>query len=200
MYHFCKWYHSVMTVEIDAELLDAVARILDREGIGGLSITSIAEEAGLSRVTLHRRGAKLDDYLVAVLRRASDDLHASLWPALTHPGSAVDRLNAALAILCDVCYRHAGVMMAMYGVPARPLPDRPGRSTSLEFIEPFERLIRDGNLDGSLLSDDPLADATVTANAVAWTYLHMRFAHRWDHESAVSRVIALATAHLRPRA
>lgn len=140
----------------------------------------------------------LDDYVVAVLRRASDDLRASLWPVLTAAGSAADRLDAAFAILCEVCDRHAGVMTAMYGVPARTQPDRPGRTTSFEFIEPFERLLRDGNIDGSLRSDAPLPDATVTANAVAWTYLHMRQAHRWDHPTTVAHVLPLATAHLRP--
>jgi len=183
--------------EIEPGLLDAVARILDRDGIGALSITAIAEASGVSRVTLHRRGASVDDYIVAVLTRASDDLRESLWPALTHSGTATDRLRAALEILCDVVYRHAGVMMAMYGIPARPLPGRPGRTTSSEFIEPFERLIRDGTIDGSLSSDNPVADATLTANAACWTYLQMRVAHRWEHEPTLERVLELATAHLR---
>lgn len=184
--------------EIDDRLLDAVAGILDREGLGGLSISAIAEEAGLSRVTLHRRGWRLDDFVVAVLRRASDDLRSSLWPAMADSGTAAARLTAALEILCDVVERHAGVMTAMYTQPARPVPDKPGRTTSLEFIEPFERLLRDGNLDGSLRSEDPAADATLVANAVAWTYLHMRQAHGWAREVSVQRVIRLATAQLLP--
>jgi AcrR family transcriptional regulator len=191
------WF-SPVPVEIDDQVLDAAARIMDRDGLAGLSISAIAEEAGLSRVTLHRRGARLDDYLIAVLRRASDDLRASLWPVLTGPGTAEARLREALAILCEVCERHTGVMTSMYGKPARPLPDKPGRTTSMEFIEPFERLLRDGNLDGSLVCEDPVADATLTANAVGWTYLHMRQAHRWDPETATTQVVHLAMAHLLP--
>jgi AcrR family transcriptional regulator len=185
-----------MPAEIEEQVLDAAARIMDRDGLAGLSISAIAEEAGLSRVTLHRRGARLDDYLIAVLRRASDDLRASLWPVLTGPGTAEARLREALAILCEVCERHTGVMTSMYGNAARPLPDKPGRTTSMEFIEPFERLLRDGRLDGSLSCSDPVADATLTANAVGWTYLHMRQAHGWDAETASTRVIELAMAHL----
>ena len=41
------------------------------------------------------------------------------------------------------------------------------------------RLLSDGAIDGSLVSDDPSGDATLLANSVAWTYLHMRQAHRW---------------------
>ncbi len=187
-----------MSQAIDDHVLDAVARILDRAGPAGLTISAIAEEAGVSRVTLHRRGARLDDYMIAVLGRVSDDLRASLWPAMTGTGRAAERLADALRTLCKVCERHAGVMSAMYGHPARPLPGRPGRTTSFEFIEPFERLLRDGNVDGSLNSADPLPDATLTANMVCWTYLHMRQAHRWDPETAVSRVVAAAVAQLLP--
>ena len=117
-----------MPEPIDDDVLDAVARVLARGGVRDLSITSIAEEAGLSRVTLHRRGAKLDDYLVGVLGRASDDLRASLWPVLTAPGRARERLATALEVLCAVCERHAGVMTALFAVPPRPLPGGPTTS------------------------------------------------------------------------
>jgi len=190
--------HSHLTDGIDDPLVDAAARIMDRDGLAGLSISAISEEAGLSRVTLHRRGARLDDYLVAVLGRASTDLRASLWPVLTGPGTAEDRMRNALEILCEVCERHTGVMTAMYATPARPLPDEPGRTTSMQFIEPFERLLRDGVLDGSLVCEDPVSDATLVANAVAWTYLHMRQAHRWDRATASTQMIRLAMAHLLP--
>jgi AcrR family transcriptional regulator len=183
--------------ELDGDVVSAAARILDRNGLRGLTISALAEEAGISRVTLHRRGASLDDYIVAVLGRASDDLRTSLWPVLTGAGTALERLETSLRVLCEVCERHAGVMMALFGVPARPLPAQPGRTTSVEFIEPFERLVRDGVLEGSLVSDDPLGDAVLTANAVCWTYLHMRHAHRWSVSDATDRVVGLGLARLR---
>ena len=183
---------------IDPHLVAAAARVLDREGRRGLTLTGIAEEAGVSRVTVHRRGAGTDDYLVAVLGRASDDLRESLWPVLTGEGSAAQRLERGLRILCDVCERHRGVMAAMFAAPALPVPGQPGRTTSFQFIEPFERLVRDGQLDGSLRSTDPLPDATMTANAVAWTFLHMRAAHGWDRATATDRIVELAIAHLLP--
>jgi hypothetical protein len=80
----------------------------------------------MSRVTLHRRGNTLDDYVVAALRRASDDLRTSLWPAMTGEGAAAERLRDALLTLCEVCERHAGVMSAVFGTRVRTLPDRRG--------------------------------------------------------------------------
>jgi AcrR family transcriptional regulator len=188
-----------MSTSIAPDVLDAVARILERDGLRGLSMSAVAEEADVSRVTLHRRGASMDDYVVAVLARASDDLRASLWPAITGPGDAATRLHVALHVLCDVTERHAGVLAALYAAPALPIPDRPGRTTSFEFIEPFERLLVDGAVDGSLRVDEARGDATLVANAVCWTYLHMRRAHRWAREETARRVIALATSSLDPR-
>jgi AcrR family transcriptional regulator len=188
---------DVDEADVEPRVLDAVARILERDGLGALSISAIAAAADLSRVTLHRRGLTVERCVVAVIGRASDDLRASLWPVLTGPGDGATRLSAALAVLCEVTERHAGVMRAVYGVPARPIPGRPGRTTSLEFIEPFERLVRDGLADGSLRSGDPRRDATLVANVVCWTYLHMRLAHRWATDDAVAEVVGLATARIR---
>jgi AcrR family transcriptional regulator len=186
-----------VSVVLDDRVLDAVARLLDREGLAGLSLSAIATEANLSRVTLHRRGATVDDYVVAVLGRASDELRDALWPVLTGSGSAAERLQVALRSLCEVADRHRGVMTAFYAQPARPLPEDPDRTTSFRFIEPFERLVRDGVVDGSLHSDDPRADATLVANAVCWTYLHMRQAHGWAPGPTAERAVAMGMGLLR---
>jgi AcrR family transcriptional regulator len=188
-----------MATAVDDDLLDAVARVLEREGVRGLTVSAVAGEAGISRVTMHRRGVGIDELIVAVLGRASDDLRSSLWPVLTGAGDAASRLRTALGVLCEVAERHAPVMRAFFGEPARPLPERRDRTTSFEFIEPFERLLLDGTLDGSLCVDDPTRDATLVANSVFWTYLHMRHAHRWPPRRTTDRVVALATAHLTPR-
>lgn len=177
---------------IDPHLIDAAAMVLDTAGLSGLTLVAIAEAAGVSRVTLHRRGTTVDEYVVAVLGRASDDLRASLWDILTSSRSASDRLREALTILCEVCERHSGIMAAMYCVPA--LPRDPGRTTSFEFIEPYVKLFTDGSGDGSIVSDDPLADATLVANSVAWTYLHMRRAHGWSLADATEHVVSMASA------
>ena len=186
-----------MPTPLDASVLDAVARILEREGLRGLTLSSIADEAGLSRVTLHRRGLNVDDCVVGVLARASDDLRGSLWPAVTGSGDAADRLEVGLRILCDVAERHAGVLIAFFGEPARPIPDRPGRTTSFEFVELFERLLRDGAADGSMHVDDPARSAVLVANTACWLYLHMTRAHGWPAGEAVDQVIHMATASLR---
>ena len=186
-----------MEVAPDDQVLDAVDRIIERAGLRGLTLSSIADEAGISRVTLHRRGISVADCLVGVLVRASDDLRASLWPVATGSGDAASRLETGLSVLCEVAERHAGVVIQFFGEPNLPIPGRPGRTTSLEFIELFERLLRDGVVDGTLSVTDPAREATLIANTVFWIYLHMTRAHRWPSDEATERAIAMATANVR---
>jgi hypothetical protein len=149
-------------------------------------------------VTLHRWGVGLDDLVVGVLARASGDLRASLWPVVTAAGDAAARLRESLEVLCVVAERHAAVLTAFFAEPARTIPGKPDRTTSFEFVEPFERLLRDGQLDGSLSVDDPAGQAVLTANTVCWSYLHMRRAHKWSASRATTAVVDLAIAHLLP--
>ncbi len=182
----------------DGDVLEAVARLLDREGLAGLSISAIAAEAGVSRVTLHRRGPSVEEYVVDLMGRVAGELREALWPALTGSGTGAERLRDALGGLCGVAERRSGVMRALYGVPGHPLPDEPERTTATVFAEPFERIVRDGCLDGSLHSDDPAMSARLVLNVVGWTYIHMRRAHGWTIEQARDEIIDLAMAHVAP--
>jgi hypothetical protein len=92
------------------------------------------------------------------------------------------------------------VLSALFHAPERPHPAEPGRTTSFDFVEPFERLLIDGNVDRSLHSAEPRTDAELLVNAVTWTYLHMRRSHRWAQHTAADRTITMATSALRASA
>ncbi|MEM9134963.1 MAG: TetR/AcrR family transcriptional regulator [Actinomycetota bacterium] len=187
-----------MTLAIDDDALEAVARLLDRGGLAELSISAIAAEAGVSRVTLHRRGPSVDDYVVALMGRVSDELRAELWPTLTAATPGAVRLRQALGALCTIAERRGGVMQALYGMAGRPIPGDPERTTNMAFAEPFERLIRDGCLDGSLHSERPADDAPLLVNVVGWTYIQMRRAHGWPEAKITEAAIDLAMTRVAP--
>jgi len=63
----------------DDELLDATLRVIEREGVGGLTLAGVASEAGIAASSLHARfGGKRALLLAAAARleppRARDDL------------------------------------------------------------------------------------------------------------------------------
>lgn len=169
------------------ELLDAARRVFAERGYAGATIERIAAAAGLSRVTLHRRGVSKDGLLAELVARATEDYRAALWPALTGEGTGAERLARALEALCDQAERHMPLLVAL-----RAQNDAVFHQTGEEealtrtvFTEPLERLLRDGTADGSLREVDAVETATALFNLVGHTYIHLRTGHGWKPERAM---------------
>ena len=174
----------------DAELLQAAERVFASHGYGGATLERIADEAGVSRVTLHRRGVSKDGLLVELVARATEDYRRALWPALTAEGTGAERLVAALNALCDSAEEHMPLLVALRAQSDAIFHrDEEEALTRSVFTEPLERILRDGAADGSLRVSDPLEEATVLFNLVGWTYIHMRTGHGWKPERARKSVI-----------
>ncbi len=172
---------------IDPELLAAAHRAFAKHGYANATLERIAEEAGLSRVTLHRRGVSKDGLLGDLVARATEDYRRAMWPALTQEGSGADRLVAALEALCRAAEEYKALLLAVRAQSDGIFheDDQEEANTRSVFTEPLERILRDGANDGSLRSVDPVETATVLFNIVGWTYLHLRTGHGWSAERAV---------------
>lgn len=179
---------------IDELLLEAGRRALRRHGWRALTVERIAEEAGISRATLHRRGVRKEDILAALTERATEAYRAALWPALTAPGTGRARLELALRALCDSAEDNLELLVALRSQTDAIFheDDAEEALTRSVFTEPLERLLRDGIADGTLREADPVETATLLFNLVGWTYIHMRTGHRWTVEHARERTIAIA--------
>ena len=185
---------------MDPELIDAARRTFARHGYGGATLERIAEEAGISRVTLHRRGIGKDDLLEALAQAATERYRRTLWPALTGAGSGRERLERALEALLDVAEAEMALLLALRS-RTDALFHEPGEEalTRDVFTEPLERLLRDGAADGSLRTDlDPREAATVLFNAAGWTYVHLRSGHGWSARRARRATLDLVTRGVLP--
>ena len=170
----------------DPVLLHAARRAFERYGYNGATLERIAAEAGLSRVTLHRRGVTKDGLLAELVARATDDYRRLLWPALTADGTGAERLAVALAALCEAAEQHMPLLLALRAQSDSIFHrrDEPEGLTRTVFTEPLERLLRDGIADGSLRDVEPAETATVLFNMVGWTYIHLRTGHGWNPNRA----------------
>jgi AcrR family transcriptional regulator len=172
---------------IDPELLQAARRTFATHGYAGATIERIAVEAGVSRVTLHRRGVTKDGLLAELVARATEDYRAAMWPALTSEGSGAERLVIALEALCASAEENMALLVALRaqsdGIFHRQ--DAEQALTRTVFTEPLEKLLRDGSADGSVRAADPAEMATVLFNLVGWTYIHLRTGHGWNPERAL---------------
>ena len=176
--------------ETDTALLDAAGRAFAAYGYAGATLERIADEAGVSRVTLHRRGVSKDGLLAELVVRATDDYRRAMWPALTGEGTGAERLAQALEALCASAEEHMALLVALRaqsdGIFHR---DEEEAMTRTVFTEPLEKLLRDGAADGSVRAVDPLETATVLFNLVGWTYIHLRSGHGWRPERALAATL-----------
>jgi AcrR family transcriptional regulator len=179
----------------DPHILAAARQAIERHGWRDTTLERIADEAGLSRMTLHRRGVTRDAVLDGLAQAFEAEYRGAMWPALTAPGSARERLEQALAALCDMCDANMGLLAAL-GESARwDIFHEEGDAvlTRSVFTEPVERLLRDGAADGSLRAvEDPVETATVLYNLVSHTYRHLRRGHGWPPERARKGVLGIA--------
>jgi AcrR family transcriptional regulator len=183
-----------MTVEVDVRLVEGARRTIERHGWQGATLQRLAEESGVSRMTLHRRGVSREQLLAALAEQLEREYREALWPALTAPGSALERLELALASLCDVVDGNLALLEA-FGNAERDVVFHEARKPALTkavFTEPVRRLLEDGVADGSLAVEDPEETATVLFNLVGHTYRHLRTGHGWSAKRTREAVLGLA--------
>src|SRR3954470_18710707 len=135
-----------MNVQPDDTLLDAGRRAMRRWGYHGATVERIAEEAGVSRMTLHRRGVTKDTVLAELAARGIEAYRAAMWPALTAPGSAAERLRMALDALCDATEENLELLVALRAQTDAVFHEDDGGEAMTRdvFTGPLERLLRDG--------------------------------------------------------
>lgn len=185
-----------MSDPLDPRVLEAGRRVLREHGWERTTAERIAQAAGISRVTLHRQGVKREQVLAALIEAAVAAYQRALWPVLVAPGSSRERLEAALVALCTTAEEHLDVLTAVRAASDAIFhEDDDGTEpvdTRAVFTEPFERLLRDGAIDGTLCpADDPHEQAVTLFNAASGTYLHLRTGHRWPPQRARDATLRL---------
>ena len=180
----------------ERRILDGARRAIDRYGWQHATTERIAKEAGVSRVTLHRHGLTREAILARLAEEAATRYREAMWPALTGPERAAERLARALGTLCELAEENLGLLQALDAQANATVfhEDRDAEALTRDvFTEPLERLLRDGASEGGLRDlGDPLETATVLFNQVGWTYIHLRSRHRWNPERARRATVELA--------
>src|SRR3954470_9064207 len=178
---------------VDPQILEGARLAAGKYGWEGATLERIAEEAGVSRMTLHRKGATREVIFDGLREQFESAYRDRLWPFLTAGGDGRERLEGALAELCAINEDNLELLDTL-GRRAEAIFHEPGDGavgTRTPFTEAVARLLRDGALDGSLRSAAPDDDATMLVNLVNHTYRHMRLGHRWAAERARDGVVRL---------
>lgn len=182
---------------LDDAVLRAAGQVIAAHGWQDFTLDRVAQAAGVSRVTLYRRGVTRQVLVDALIVGAAQAWQTALWPALTGPGTAAQRLETALRACCEVVEQHLELLAGLSTTPD-PIfhldepPTGDGQDTRAVYVRPFERLLHDGIAEGTLRAEiDPGESATLLFNIVPRTYLHLRSAHGWDAERTTTGLLGL---------
>jgi AcrR family transcriptional regulator len=184
----------------EQRVIAGARRAIASGGWQSATLTRIAEEAGVSRMTLHRRGLGRDEIFALLARDYEEAFRAALWPSVTSRGTGAERLRATLDAVCDVTEDHLAFLAALdEEADRRFFHESDEEVHSREgYINPIERLLADGIADGSIREVPIEETATVLVNAVDRTYRHLRRAHDWSEARARAALIDLVLCGLLP--
>ena len=179
--------------EVPAHIVEAARHVMASDGLAAATLERISAAAGVSRMTLHRRGLSKADIVGAIGRQLERDYREAMWPALVSKGTGQERLRRAIEALCAVTEDNRATLGTLSPATREQIYHDPGpaRLTRKVFVEPLERLLLDGAADGSLAPRDPDETATLLFNAVCHTYAHLRVEHRWAAARARQGVVDL---------
>jgi AcrR family transcriptional regulator len=133
------------------QILDAAARLVEADGLDGLTMRRLSDTAGVSYATVYNLVGSKEDVLVALLRSRLEEVGAEL--ATFTPGDPIDRARALVAGFVDHfiarprLYRRLVVAVHEPAAGARGLPIR------LRTIELYEASIREAMERGLLRGD-----------------------------------------------
>jgi AcrR family transcriptional regulator len=179
--------------EVPPHIVDAARHVLAEDGLAAATLERISAAAGVSRMTLYRRGVSKQDILRAIAERLEADYREAMWPALVSRGNGEQRLRHALGLLCVVTERNLAMLDALSASSRDAIYHQSGAGalTRNVFAQPIERLLLDGAADGSLAALDAQETATVLFNLIGHTYRHLRSGHGWSAKRARDGVIQL---------
>jgi AcrR family transcriptional regulator len=142
-------------------ILDAAGRLVEEDGLDGLTMRRLAVRAGVSYATVYNLIGAKEDVLVEVLRAGLEDLAAKL--AAVEPANPLERAQALVTGIVDHFVARPRLYRPLVQAVHEPAVGARGLPIRLRTIARHEASIRDA-VEQGLLRDD--LDAHVLAHHV----------------------------------
>ena len=191
----------------DDAILDAARQLVLTQGLSRTTLTDVAREAGLSRMTVYRRWERLPQLLGAMMQREWDGLLAPTQETFEARLAAADHTRELLVgelVRSIATLRGSELLRGILAVePQILLPylvERPGRMHGVAHRVAVAGIER-GQADGSIIGgDSDLLATTVVMAAQSWL-VSMNAAGTGHDPAALDEQLGrLLDAYLRPPA
>jgi AcrR family transcriptional regulator len=186
------------------QLLDAAARLMERDGFHGVSMQSVADEASVSVGLIYRYFGGKEDLLLAVIVDVLDAFAVRVPAAVEAAGDdPVERVAAAFGAYCEVIneHRHAAVLTYRESKTLSAAGRDKIKNLEVETSEPLRAALRDGVSSGLLVPVDvELVAHDLLLMAHGWALKHWYFEQTLGFEEYVTKQTALVlSAVVEPR-
>jgi AcrR family transcriptional regulator len=98
---------------VPPHIVDAARHVLAQDGLAAATLERISAAAGISRMTLHRRGVTKEDILRTLAEQLQAAYREAYWPALVSKGTGRERLELALTLQCRVTEENLATLQAL---------------------------------------------------------------------------------------
>ncbi|MGZ4436042.1 MAG: TetR/AcrR family transcriptional regulator [Nocardioidaceae bacterium] len=187
---------QVLAEQRSRQLLDAAARLMERDGSGAVSMQALAGEAGVSVGLIYRYFGSKDDVLLAVIVQVLDAFATEVPRAIDAAGNdPVRRLAAAFTAYCTVIdeHRHAAVLTYRESKSLDAAGRERIKRLEVETSQPLRDVVREGVESGLLRTSDPdLVAYNLLLLAHAWALKHWYFEKTMTLQAYIDAQLALA--------
>ncbi len=184
------------------QLLQAAARLMERDGSDSVAMQAVAEEAGVSVGLIYRYFGGKNDLLLAVIVDVLDSFGTAVPAAVAAAGDdPVRQLAAAFRAYCEVidAHRHAAVLTYRESKALTAEGRRTIKDLEVATSEPLREILRKG-IAAEVFQ--PVDVVLVSYNLLllthAWALKHWYFEDDFSLDGYVREQTALALAALLP--
>lgn len=171
------------------QLIDAAARLMERDGFHSVSMQALADEAGVSVGLIYKYFGNKEDLLLAVIVNVLDAFAERVPVAIARAGDdPVDRIVAGFGAYCSVIneHRHAAVLTYRESNALGDSGRAEIKKLEVNTAEPLRDALRDGVVAGVLLDvDTELLAYDMLLMAHAWALKHWYFERAFDLDTYV---------------
>lgn len=157
-----------MQARLDAQgalIVQAATRVLSRSGFAGLSMASVAAEAGVATGTVYKHYDGKAALVTAVFRTVVAREVAAVSAAAAS-GSAVERVTAAVETFAGRALKNPKLAYVLLAEPVDPAVDTERLRFRHAFAEAFESAVAEGVARGELSAQDPRTSAAALVGAI----------------------------------